>query len=275
MAMRELMRERVRTAVTSILGGHKTGGNRPFIGRYVQQAMLGGLRIAPMMPLYGLVVWAIGDYEGLRHFLVTATSAEMSHAVLSLIVAGFFMGGFIQVLIDATTPNLTAHGVSMERLERRDTEVWFWAQQPEGRELAIREVTTARCSPNADVRWAIDDLLKELERPENKAGSDLLDHKVMKLLGIPSQALKPTQKLDDAKRLLAIRYRGMPSRYEWDAKTEQLVSGFKAFITVRVPAKSSDMEPQPWQRCLVTDGPSEALAVTIAAMTRETWTFTT
>ncbi|WP_329100036.1 hypothetical protein [Pseudomonas aeruginosa] len=39
--------------------------------------------------------------------------------------------------------------------------------------------------------------------------------------------------------------------------------------------KSSDMEPQPWQRCLVTDGPSEALAVTIAAMTRETWTFTT
>lgn len=275
MAMRELMRERVRTAVTSILGGHKTVGNRPFIGRYVQQAMLGGLRIAPMMPLYGLVVWAIGDYEGLRHFLVTATSAEMSHAVLSLIVAGFFMGGFIQVLIDATTPNLTAHGVSMERLERRDTEVWFWAQQPEGRELAIREVTTARCSPNADVRWAIDDLLKELERPENKAGSDLLDHKVMKLLGIQSQALKPTQRLEDAKRLLTLRYRGMPSRYEWDAKTEALASGFKAFVTVRVPAKSSDMESQPWQRCLVTDGPSEALAITIAAMTRETWTFTT
>ncbi|MDP5724454.1 hypothetical protein P3805_19270 [Pseudomonas aeruginosa] len=228
-----------------------------------------------MMPLYGLVVWAVGDYEGLRHFLITATSTEMSNAVLSLIAAGFCLGGFIQVVIDATTSDLAAHGVNMDRLEQRDSEVWFWAQQPEGRELAIREVTTARCSPNADVRWAIDDLIKELERPENKAGSDLLDHKVMKLLGIQSQALKPTQKLDDAKRLLAMRYRGMPSRYEWGAKTELLVSGYKAFITVRVPAKSPDMEPQPWQRCLVADGPSEALAITIAAMTRETWTFTT
>ncbi|CAM5355668.1 hypothetical protein [Pseudomonas aeruginosa] len=275
MAMRELMRERVRTAVTSILSGHKTGADRRFIGRYVQQAMLGGLRIAPVMPLYGLVVWAIADYEDLRHFLVTATSAEMSHAVLSLIAAGFFMGGFIQVVIDATTPDLAARGVNMDQLERRDSEVWFWAQQPEGRELAIREVTTARCSPNADVRWAMDDLIKELERPENQAGSDLLDHKVMKLLGIQSQALKPTQRLDDAKRLLTLRYRGMPSRYEWNAKTEELASGFRAFITVRVPAKTTDTEPQPWQRCLVTDGPSEALAVTIAAMTRETWTFTT
>ena len=275
MAMRELMRTRVRTAVTSILGGHKTGANRPFIGRYVQQAVLGGSKIAPMMPLYGLVVWAAADYEGLRHFLVTATSAEMSYAVLSLIVAGFFMGGFMQVVIDATTPDLAARGVNLDQLERRDSEVWFWAQQPEGRELAIREVTTARCSPNADVRWAMDDLIKELERPENQAGSDLLDHKVMKLLGIQSQALKPTQRVEDAKRLLTLRYRGMPSRYEWDAKTEALASGFKAFVIVRVPAKSSDMEPHPWQRCLVTDGPSEALAITIAAITRETWTFTT
>ena len=120
MAMRELMRERVRTAVTSILSGHKTGADRRFIGRYVQQAMLGGLRIAPVMPLYGLVVWAIADYEDLRHFLVTATSAEMSHAVLSLIAAGFFMGGFIQVVIDATTPDLAARGVNMDQLERRD-----------------------------------------------------------------------------------------------------------------------------------------------------------
>ncbi|MCV6454879.1 hypothetical protein [Pseudomonas aeruginosa] len=275
MAMRKYMRARMRTAVTSILGGPKTRTNRQFISRYVQQAMLGGSRIAPMMPLYGLVLWAIGDYEGLRHFLVTATSEEMSHAVLSLIVAGFFMGGFIQVLIDATTPDLDAHMANMDQLGRRDSEVWFWAQQPGGRELAVREVTTARCSPNADVRWAMDDLIKELVRPDNQAGSDLLDHKVMKLLGIQSQVLKPTQRLEDAKRLLTLRYRGMPSRYEWDAKTEALASGFKAFVTVRVPAKSSDMESQPWQRCLVTDGPSEALAITIAAMTRETWTFTT
>ncbi|MBN0624539.1 hypothetical protein JTM26_36125, partial [Pseudomonas aeruginosa] len=67
-----------------------------------------------MMPLYGLLVLAIADYEGLRHFLVTATSAEMSHAVLSLIVAGFFMGGFMQVVIDATTPDLAARGVNMD-----------------------------------------------------------------------------------------------------------------------------------------------------------------
>lgn len=78
----------LRTTTSSILS--KT--HRPFIGKDVQQAMVGGSRIAPMMPLYGLVVWAVGDYEGLRHFLVTATSAEMSNAVLSLIAAGFLLG---------------------------------------------------------------------------------------------------------------------------------------------------------------------------------------
>ncbi len=42
-----------------------------------------------MAPLYGLVVWAMGDYESLRHFLATATNPQLSQMVLSLIVAGF------------------------------------------------------------------------------------------------------------------------------------------------------------------------------------------
>lgn len=182
-------------------------------------------------------------------------------------------GGFIQVLIDATTPDLTAQ-VNMQKLERLDNEVWFWAQQPEGRELAIREATTARSTPNADVRWALDDLIKELERPKNRAGSDLLDHKVMRLLGIQSQALKPTQSLEDAKRLLALRYRGLPSRRSGTPRQKNWCPATRRRHETR-PAKSPEMEPQPWHRCLVTDGPSEAMAITIAAMTRETWTFTT
>lgn len=263
------MSERMRAAVSCILS--KT--DQPFIGRYIHQAMVGGSRIAPLMPLYGLVVWAVGDYEGLRHFLVAATSAEMSQMVLSLIVAGFFLGGLVQVLIDATTPapNLQLAGLASD--ERTETEKWYWAQQPNGEELAVREATTERCSPHIDVRWAMGDLIKELQRPENQAGSDFLDHKVMKLLGMSAQGLKPTQTLDDAKRLLALRYGGLPSRLEWDAKTEALPLGYKAFITVRVQSKAMAMEPESRQRCLIASGPSEALAVTIATVTRETWTF--
>ncbi|WP_139239948.1 hypothetical protein [Azotobacter vinelandii] len=248
---------------------------RPFIGRRVRQAMLGGSRFAPLMPLYSLIAWAMGDYEGLRHFLTTADNTAMSQAVLLLIVIGFVLGGVMQALAEATTPHLAVDGVDMERLHQRDIETWYWAQKSGGEALAIREVTTARCCPNADIRWAMDDLIKELERLENRAGSDLLDHKVMKLLGIQSPELKPTQRLDDAKRLLTLRYRGLQSCYEWDAKIDKVApTEVKAFITVRVPAKTPTMKPEPWRRCLVAEGASEALAVTIAAITRETWTFT-
>lgn len=88
-----------------------------------------------------------------------------------------------------------------------------------------------------------------------------------------AQGLKPTQRLEDAKRLLELCYGGVPSQLEWDAKTEELPPGLKAYIAVRGQTKTSAMEAEPWQRCLVVDGPSEALAVTIAAITRETWTF--
>lgn len=259
----------LRTTTSSILS--KT--HRQFIGKGVQQAMVGGSRIAPMMPLYGLVVWALGDYEGLRHFLVTATSAEMSNAVLSLIAAGFLLGGLFQVLVEASTPAPSIKTPVLIGNERTETEEWYWAQQPNGEELAVREATTARCSPHIDVRWAMGDLIKELQRAENQAGSDFLDHKVMKLLGMPAQGLKPTQRLDDAKRLLQLRYGGVPSSLEWDAKTEELPPGLKAFIVVRVPPKPGAIEPDTWRRCLIADGLSEPLAVTIAAITRETWTF--
>lgn len=76
-----LKMQRVRTTVSSILTRKKDSADRPFIGPYVQQAMVGGAKLAPMMPLYGLMVWAMGDYEGLRQFLSSASSAEMSHKV--------------------------------------------------------------------------------------------------------------------------------------------------------------------------------------------------
>ncbi|MFU4911788.1 hypothetical protein ACM7ZU_29930 [Pseudomonas aeruginosa] len=235
----------------------------PSIGRFVHQAMVGGSRVAPLTPIYGLIAWAMADYESLRQFLSTADNAAMSQAVLLLLIVGFALGAVLNAGMGAVNP-------------RRDAEVWYWAQKPDGSELAIREVTTARCSPNADVRWAIDDLIKELERPENRAGSDLLDHRVMKLLSIQSLELKPTQRLEDARSLLSLRYRGMQSRYEWEARTEVVRQTLvKAFVTVRVPAKAPAMEPAPWRRCLVAEGPSEALAITIAAISRETWTFTT
>ncbi|MFG8764949.1 hypothetical protein ACEOVB_29590 [Pseudomonas aeruginosa] len=246
------------------------------IGQFVHQAMVGGSRVAPLTPIYGLIAWAMADYESLRQFLSTADNATMSQAVLWLLIAGFALGAVLNGGRGAVKPGMVEQGAYAERLAGRDVEVWYWAQKPDGRELAIREVTIARCSPNADVRWAIDDLIKELERPENRAGSDLLDHKVMKLLSVQSLELKPTQRLEDARTLLSLRYRGMPSRYEWDARTEQVRQALvKAFVTVRVPAKAPTMESAPWQRCVVAEGPSEALAITIAAISRETWTFTT
>lgn len=271
--MRGFKTQLMRTTLTSILARIKGRDFRPFVGRYIHQAMVGGAKLAPMMPIYALVIWALIDYEGLRKFLSTASSADMSQAVIMFILAGFALGGAVQVLVDASTPDICRHGVRAQDFKRSEAEKWYWTQLPNGEEVAVREATTERCSPHIDVRWAMGDLVKELQRPENLTGSDFLDHKVMKLLGMPAQGLKPTQRLDDAVRLLQLRYGGVPSRLEWDTKTEESPLGLKSFVVVRVPKKAGAMEPEPWRRCLVADGPSEALAITIAAITRETWTF--
>lgn len=241
----------------------------------LQQFVHGGARLAPLMPIYALIGWAMGDYESMRLFLTSASSEEMSEAVMFLLVMGFVMGGAVQLAVNACSRGRVVTGVGMSRIKRRESEAWYWAQKADGHELAIREVTTGRCTPNAETRWAIHDLIVELGRAEGSGGSDLMDRKVMKLLGIQTQDLKPTQRVDDAKRLLEMRYLGRPSMYEWDVKTEPSGSGFMALIVVRPPARSSEVEPSPWQRCVIAEGPSEALAVTIAAITRETWTYTT
>ncbi|TXH89189.1 MAG: hypothetical protein E6Q71_04110 [Pseudomonas sp.] len=260
-----------RTTVTSIRAKNKVGDYRPLVGKYLQQAILGGAKVAPMTPIYSLVVWAMGDYEGLRQFLSSASNAEMSTAVLMFIFTGFALGAVVQILVDASTKKLSPREDMSDDFERTETEKWYWSLRPNGEELVVREATTERCSPHIDVRWAMGDLIKELQRSEAPMGSDFLDRKVMKLLGM--QGLKPTQRLEDAKRLLELRYGGVASRLEWDARAEEFLPGRKVFIAVRGQAKNSSMEPEPWQRCLITDGPSEPLAITIAVLTRETWTF--
>ncbi|HGM7876769.1 TPA: hypothetical protein ACWLUJ_005772 [Pseudomonas aeruginosa] len=275
-AMRGHKLQRVREAVISILTRKKDSADRLLFSPYTHQAMVGGAKLAIMMPLYSLVVWAMGDYEGLRQFLLSATNAEMSQTVSMVIVAGFALGGAVQGLAVAITRKPENSDPWEEGVEHKHTEAekWYWDQQPDGEELAVREATTERCSPHIDVRWALGDLIKDLQRTENQAGSDLLDHKVMKLLGMPAQGLKPTQKLDDAKRLLALRYGGLHSRLDWDLRTEEIFPRVvRAFVTVRASAKASALEAEVWHRCLIGKGQSEALAVTIAMITRETWTF--
>ncbi|WP_137818344.1 hypothetical protein [Pseudomonas sp. 2FG] len=273
--MRELKPELGRAEAQSRQARNKGEMNRPFIGQSVRQVILRGIRLAPMPPLYGLVVWAIHDYEGLRQFLSSVNSIEVSQAVLTLAVAGFIVGAFTPMFIVAAAPKLSTNSSMTDESEQQNGEEWYWDKRSEGRELAIQEAINTRCSPNADSRWSMGDLIKEFDYPESKAGSDLLDGKVMRLLGIQSLSLKPTQKLEDAKRLLSLRYQGLASKYEWDVEIERLASGYKAFISVRAPAKNPEMGSGPWRLCLVADGASAALAVTLAAITRETWTFST
>lgn len=277
--MRGLDIEKLNAAVSGVLSKHRakieSRWTRPTLHQVLHQAMVGGFRLAPWTPFGLLLVGALGDYESMRQFLLTATTAEMSRTVMISIVGGFFFGAVVQVLVDISAPKLPDYREGMLQRDRLPAAAWYWDLLPDGRDLAIREVTTARCTPNAETRWALEDLLKELARGENKGGSDLLDRKIGQLLGIQSQQLKPTQNLDDAFRLLSLRYRGLPSSYEWDVKLGELAPGFKAFVAVRPTAKNAAVEAEPWQRCLVAGGPSEALAVTIAAITRETWAFTT
>lgn len=171
--------------------------------------------------------------------------------------------------------NAARHASMVEEPGPENGKVWYWGKTSGGRELATREVIDSDCWPNADISWSAGDLLNELDYPTSKAGSDLLDGKVLRLLGIRSHPLKPTQRLEDAKHLLSLRYQGLPSKHEWRAEIEHLPSGYMAFISVRVQATSPDAKPGPWHLCLTTDGASAALAVTIAAITRETWTFPT
>lgn len=249
--------------------------NLPTLARFLARFVLRGAMCAVLAPLFILVFWAVYDFEALRHFLAEATSGEMRKVVLMVVGLGVCVGGVMPAGVGLPSQSRLARIKELEQNRWGPVEAWYWAQQPDGRELAIREATTARCSPNAEIRWALDDLIKELERTDAKLGSDLLDYKVTKLLGLQSLMLKPTQNVADARRLLGLRYRGVQSRFEWEVRSEAVESRYRVYVAVRPAVRATGVGAEPWRRCSVAEGATEALAVTIAAITRETWTYTT
>lgn len=253
------------------------------IGRITSfaQTFSEGAKLAFASPFIAVLVAAISDYNQLRTFLLGASNAEMAAVVASLMAVGWGVGVVLHTIAAGVVGH--KHPMPISRAlylgDSADVDAiatgrsaaasWFWSL-PDGRDMAVREVTLARCIPSADARWALDDLLKVLARPESAGGSDILDRKVAQALGIKGRALKPTQSRDDAVQLLSLRYRGYRSDCEWSVRTERQPSGkFRAYVSVR--ARFIDAE----HRCVSADGPTEALAITIAAITRETWTYTT
>lgn len=237
----------------------------------VSEALPHGLLLAPKAPLIVLLIAALSDYEFLRAFLLSASSKDMSWIILLSLLAGFVGGTLIHIC--SSTLASKHHSFEAELGQPGSPMASLFWRQPEGRELAIREATTSRLMPTAEIRWAIDDLIKELARLDNQPGSDLLDRRVIQLMGLDSKRLKPSQDVSDAKILLNTRYGGVESAYEWETKLEERDSSFTAYISVRAPSRAGG-SVNPWLRCMTVNGPSAAIAITIAALTKETWSFT-
>lgn len=153
----------------------------------------------------------------------------------------------------------------------------LWKHGNTGTLLAMKETSLSRCIPNVTARWEIQDLITDLIRTDARGGSDLLDYRVRKIMGIDDELLKPTQSVEDAKRLLSYRYMGLKSKYEWDVhrSNHDEAAGNDCFVTLalREPSKRVTQD-SPWLAVTSQLGKSEALAITIAALTRETWIFT-
>lgn len=234
------------------------------------RSLFEGLRTAFILPFLAVFAVALGDFDMLRKYLTHADGSDIQLALIQLMVTGFVSGALWSLYsyrkYDATGSlyrSILGTG-SSDDLAR-----WYWGLEKDGRDLSVREATTSRCIPTADARWKLDDLINELSRPKSAVGSELLDRKVVQALGLKDKLLKPTQRVEDARQLLSLRYYGHQSQYQWDSKTVITESGYRAYVLVR------QNESDGWMRCLVKDGPSAATAITIAAITRETWSFTT
>ncbi|MES9904731.1 MAG: hypothetical protein ABW168_18900 [Sedimenticola sp.] len=227
-----------------------------------------GVKAAFIAPFIAILAVALGDFDMLRDFLVHADGGRIRFVVAQIMMAGFVFGSLLNIL--SLGKHNAAENIGISALGSSGVHArWYWALKKDGRDLSIRESTTSRCIPTADVKWGLEDLITELSRITNKTGSDLLDRKVAKALGMRGKLLRPTQRIDDAIQLLLYRYHGHQSQYQWDVKTENTESGYRAYVMIR-QGDSDD-----WMRCLVADGPSKETAITIAAITRETWSFTT
>lgn len=114
--MHELKPELGRAKTQSRQAPNEGAMDRLFIGQPVRQVMQRGMKLAPMPTLYGLLVWAIHDYEGLCQFLSAVNSTELSQAVLALVVAGFIVGAFIPMFSAIPAPKLSTNSSMTDEL---------------------------------------------------------------------------------------------------------------------------------------------------------------
>lgn len=231
------------------------------------------IQVAVVTPFLLLLVLALQDYEQLLQMLTSATSEEVRRFLVFWIALVFTSLMAFMAYTSWPRPALRDNPELMAKLAKRDISAWFYRLDIGGSDLAVRETMTRQMPvPSVSMRYEIQDLIALLNRKDNKGGSDLLDRRVLQQLAMPQIGLKPTQRLDDAQQLLRMRYGGAASKYEWDARIDHnsFNDSYAAHVIVREPATTHDA---PWLRSHCSNGPSEALAVTIAVLERESWVF--
>lgn len=110
---------------------------------------------------------------------------------------------------------------------------------------------------------------------QGTSGSDLLDHKVLKVLGLTA-GLRPTQSQEDAIRLLALRYAGIKSKLDWGADVDALGGLHCAYVVCRPtqPIKPDGLvDTSRFHRCIRSFGATPALAITAAVLERESMVY--
>lgn len=226
---------------------------------------------APKCAFYLIVAWALVDYDGLRDLLITASAEDIQALLLTFVATCMLMSLLGAVLTTRSTgPIGTAvlrAGASSTNGPGNGDSI---LSQPTAQSRAVGELGQA-FRPNRDQRRALNDLLSELARPINANGSDLLDAKVRKVLGVNTPRLKPTQCADDARVLLSSRFGGFASVYQWDVQITPADTGVLAALTVRPRPVNPNIEGGPWSTAPAEYGLTEAMAITTALMRRETW----
>ena len=211
-----------------------------------------------------LLSWAVLDFDGLRRLLLESEPDVVEKAAAMLLVISVVISMCLRaaaVFLTERADLVLTSPAARAALGPRGT---FHC----GRDLAGREVTLARSVPNADQRWQLIDLARDISQNVTE-GSELLDRRVLQALRIEAP-LKPTREADHAMQLLRWRFGGVRSALEWSVEP----SRFNPETVIHLNARQGGHDGE-WTWVCEAEAATPHLAIVAAAITRETWHWTT
>jgi hypothetical protein len=214
-------------------------------------------------PVAVMVVVSAIDFDTVRQYLLEADADGVQSVCLQLMLFSALVGVAVEVLLPTIRQAIPLIGA---RRSQHSAMAHTSVDQPQRglalrpSEYYVRELWRRDAFAAFEQTCEIKDLMADLASPSNSAGSDLLDHRVLKAMNCRKTGLRPTQSAQDAETLAAYRRDGVQSQVEGMQVTTIALDNGQC---------RADLTLGPGYTVSVRCAYSQAAAITNAVLTRE------